>query len=143
MTRWSCAPTAVEKSLRYTRTPPSAAAEHLLFAGMAQPPSADHTSSSAQQPSLYAPMNAGVTCVGVGYACVCPACQESVLEVHQTTCARVVLSCPLGCGMDDLFRDELPEHMKHLCIRRRMRCPLECTVVRAAVVLMGKLLCRS
>jgi hypothetical protein len=49
--------------------------------------------------------------------------------MHETTCCRVMLSCPLRCGESDLFRSELPTHMKELCVRRRMRCPLECTLV--------------
>ncbi len=70
----------------------------------------------------------------VGAACHHCCCQESVAEIHATTCQKVLLDCPFACGTKDLFRAELPEHMKQLCPRRRMRCPLECINVRVGSV---------
>lgn len=54
---------------------------------------------------------------------------ESVLSIHIETCRRVVVSCPLSCGVVGMFRDELQDHMQLSCRRKRVRCPQACIMV--------------
>lgn len=45
----------------------------------------------------------------------------SVFQAHLTVCTYSVVPCPNRC-MLKLLRRDLPQHLQHDCVKRKLRC---------------------